>query len=192
MSVNLITTVQQNLGYPPLHKIDPNTNGEHHVEDQFSQVAIPAVLTALYRYVQSDEGAVAILNGENEPGWVTRIFNDHIEDVVQTICSYASEEGAEPVAAMNRIANEAVKIANTQLPANAGIKDVKLFFRGQRNNILPYLPAALHMGEWLNDETLDDNTNKMEGPVSSMMKGIASVFSTPVTDEEIKKKEDNY
>jgi hypothetical protein len=88
---------------------------------------------------------------------------------------------------MNAIANEAVKVVKENLPAEAGIKEVKVFFNDQRNHILLYLPAALNMGELLHDNTLDDNTNKMEGPISSLIKNIGSAFSNPVTAEEIKK-----
>ncbi len=42
------------------------------------------------------------------------------------------------------------------------------------------------MGELLHDTTLDDKTNKMEGPVSSLMKSAGAVFSNPVMDKEIK------
>jgi hypothetical protein len=38
----------------------------------------------------------------------------------------------------------------------------------------------------LHDNTLDDNTHKMEGPVSSLMQSIGTAFSTPFTAEEIK------
>ena len=48
---------------------------------------------------------------------------------------------------------------------------------GQRHNILVYLPAALSMGDVLDDETLDDKTNKMEGPVSSFMHKIENTLS---------------
>ena len=47
----------------------------------------------------------------------------------------------------------------------------------QRHNILVYLPAALYMGDVLNDEGLDDKTNKMEGPVSNLMHRIENSFS---------------
>ena len=80
-----------------------------------------------------------------------------------------------------------VFINKENLPAKAGIKDVKVFFNDQRNHLLLYLPAALNMGELLHDPTLDDNTNKMEGPVSNLIKNIGSTFSNPVTAEEIKK-----
>ena len=192
MAINLLETVQKNLGYPALQKIDPNTQAVKEDEntpdeDKFSQAAIPAILTAFYKYVQTDDGAADFLRGDYSTDWVNKIFQDNKRDVVKTISSYSMESGAEPVARMNDIADETVRVAKENLPADAGIKEVKLFFSDQRNNILLYLPAALHMGDLLNDDTLDDNTNKMEGPISSLMHSIGSAFSKPVTDDEIKK-----
>jgi hypothetical protein len=39
------------------------------------------------------------------------------------------------------------------------------------------LPPALQMGDLLNDNTMDDRTNKMEGPISSMMHSIENKLS---------------
>jgi hypothetical protein len=192
MSINLLETIQQNLDYPPLQKIDPNT--QQVVEDdktpdehKFSQAAIPAVLTALYKYVQSDAGAEDFLRGDNSSNWVSKIFDDNKKEVIQKISAYAKQSNHDPVAKMNEIATEAVKVVKGTLTADAGIKEVKLFFSNQTNNILLYLPAELNMGELLHDTTLDDKTNKMEGPISSLMQNIGSAFSQPVSDEEIKK-----
>ena len=85
---------------------------------------------------------------------------------------------------MNNIADEAVKITTANMLTGATAKEVKIFFSNQLNNILPYLPAALHMGDFLNDTTLDDNTNKMEGPISSLMHTIGAAFSTPETEKD--------
>ena len=191
MSVNLIKTIPENLGFPPLNKIDPiteqpATDKDEVVSNKFSQAAIPAVLTGLYRFVQSDEGATEFLNGDKTTNWVSKIFDDNRKEAIQTISTYAQQSNEDPVAKMNAIANEAVKVAKENLAADAGIKEVKLFFNDQRNNILLYLPAELRMGELLHDNTLDDNTNKMEGPISSLMQSIGSAFSKPVTGDEIK------
>jgi hypothetical protein len=102
---------------------------------------------------------------------------------------YAREPNQQPVVKMNAIANEAVKLVKNNLPENAGIKDVKLFFNDQQHYILPYLPVELNIGELLNDSTLDDKTNKMEGPVSSLVQNIGNAFSKDVSNEEIKTKE---
>lgn len=189
MSVNLLQTVQQNLRYPALQKIDPNTQAV--VEDantpnehRFSQAAIPAVLSALYKYVQSDDGAANVLRGDNSTDWVSEIFHGNQQQALKTISSYSQQPGTVIKLKLNEIAEEAVHITKQSLPAAAGIKEVKSFFSSQRNTILLYLPAALNMGTLLDDDTLDDNTNKMEGPVSSLMHSIGAAFSTPVTKEE--------
>jgi hypothetical protein len=191
MSINLLEAVQQNLGYPPLQKIDPNTQRVVEAptispEDKFSQAAIPAVLTGLYKYVQSDEGASELLRGDNSTTWVSKIFDDNKKEAIQTISAYAKQSNEDPVAKMNAIANEAVKVVKENLTADASIKEVKGFFSNQKINILLYLPAELNMGELLNDTTLDDKTNKMEGPISSLVQSIGGAFSNPVMDKEIK------
>ncbi len=192
MSINLLEAVQQNLGYPALQKIDTTTdqvveNDKTPDEDKFSQAAIPSVLTALYRFVQSDEGATDILQKDVTTNWVAIIFDDNRKEAVQTIAAYAEQSKEDPIAKMNEIANEAVRIMKETLSADAGVKEVKVFFTDQKSNILLYLPPALHMGELLHDNTLDDNTNKMEGPISSLINSIGSIFSTPPTDDEVKK-----
>lgn len=191
MTINLIETVQQNLGYPALQKIDPNTqqvkiDEKTPEEHKFSQAAIPAVLTALYRYVQSDDGAEDFLRDDISPNWVNKIFDKTKKEAIQKISAYAKQSNQDPLAKMNAIANEAVKVVKENLPADATIKDVKFFFSAHINHILLYLPAELNMGELLNDTTLDDKTNKMEGPMSSLMQSIGAAFSSPVMDEEIK------
>jgi hypothetical protein len=193
MSVNLIEIVQKNLGYPALQKIDPNTqvvveDEKTPDEDRFSQAAIPATLTALYKFAQSDSGAAEVLRGDSSTNWADKIFPENRREVFNTITSYSGKSPDILRLKLNEIAAEAVKITKSELHADAAVKDVKLFFNNQRNNILLYLPAALNMGGLLNDDTLDDNTNKMEGPISSLMHSIGSAFSTSVTNEEVKNK----
>jgi hypothetical protein len=192
MSVDLIKAIQENLGYPALKKIDPNSqefsiSRDEGITNKFSQAAIPAVLAAMHRYVQTDEGAADVLSIKSSDNWIAKIFDDNRKEAIQTITAYGTESNEEPVAKMNEIANEAVKVAKENIPADAGIKEVKDFFSGQVNNIQLYLPVELKMGELLHDNTLDDNTNKMEGPLSSLMQSIGSAFSNPVTGDEIKK-----
>ena len=188
MSINLLETVQQNLGYPALQKIDPNTfkvsdDAETPVEDKFSQAAIPAVLTALCEFAQTDDGAADILQGNEGSTWTNKIFADNKEETLQTIAAFAKQLNEDPIVKMNAIAIEAVKIIKENLPADAAIKDVKTFLSDQKNNILLYLPAELNIGEMLDDDSLDDGTNKMEGPISSLIKNIGDTFSGSATGE---------
>jgi len=189
MSVNLLKMVQQNLFYPELQKIDPNTQVMvvdecANREDKFSQAAIPAVLTGLFKYSQSDEGATALLQNDNSNGWMNKIFDDNKTEVIQAISTYCMQTNESTVVKMNAIATETVKLVTENLPADATIKDVKTFFSDQKSNILLYLPAELNIGRLLHDNTLDDETNKMEGPVSSLIRNIGEAFSTPVTGEQ--------
>lgn len=193
MSVNLLETIQQNLGYPPLQKIDPNTqqvteDKNESSEDKFSQAAIPAVLTGLYEYVQTDEGAEEILKAGSSTGWIAKLFDAGKKEVVQKISDYGNKSYEDTDIKMNAIANEAVKLVKENLDGDADIKAVKLFLSDQKNNILLHLLPALSMGKVVHDNALDDNTNKMEGPVSSLIQNIGNIFSSPVTGEEIKNK----
>ncbi len=189
MATTLIDKVQENLGYPPLQKIDPNTqkmvvDSNTPNEDTFSQAAIPAVLISLCKYVLSDEGATKVLENNTFNNWVNLIFNKHSKEAVETIASYSKESNIDLVAKLNIIANEAVKIAIETVGSTATIDVLKEFFNNEKINILLYLPATLNIGLLLDNDTIDDKTNKMEGPMSNMMKSIGSIFDSPV--EEIK------
>lgn len=193
MAINLLEAVQQNLGYPPLLKIDTTTdqvfyNEKSTKEDNFSQAAVPSVLAAMYRFAESDEGAADILKTGVKINWIDRIFFDNRTAVIQAIATYSELSKEDLILKMNTIANEAIRITKENLALDAGIREVKIFFKSQINNILLYLPPTLHIGELLHDNTLDDNTNKMEGPISSLINRIGDAFSTPVTEDEVNKK----
>jgi hypothetical protein len=67
-----------------------------------------------------------------------------------------------------------------QIPNDQTQKDdyLQSTMSAQRSEILKYLPGGLKLGELLNDEGLDDNTNQMQGPVSTLMHKIENAFST--------------
>ena len=194
MSISLLSKVQQNLGYPELKKIDPNTQevsmDEKSAEHRFSQAAIPAVLISLNNYAQDDTGAEEILRGDNSTNWADKLFNENRDAVISSIESYSGEPTDDVINKINSIAAEAEKVTKENLPELATIKDLKAFLSNQKKDILLYLPAELNIGGYLHNDTLDDNTNKMEGPVSSLMHSIGSAFSNPVTEDE-KKFDDN-
>ena len=65
MTTNLVESIQKNLQYPELKKIDPNIqevkdkDGKP-VVDQLAQAAIPAVLTGLYKLSRNSCTAITI------------------------------------------------------------------------------------------------------------------------------------
>ena len=193
MSIHLLETIQNNLHYPPLKKIDPNTqevnvDAESGREHRFSQAAIPAVLIGLYNYSSDDTSAERILRGVTSSNWVSEIFGNNAGEVVQKVAAYSSTSYDEALSKMNEISNEAVSVVRTEVKSSGSIMDVKNLLSNQVKDILKYLPAALQMGRVVNEESLDDNTNKMEGPISSLMHKISSAFSNPSNESEVNTK----
>ena len=78
---------------------------------------------------------------------------------------------------MEDIAREAVIIIHEGPGENPSAEKIRNYMSSQRHHILVYLPPALKMGDLLNDNTMDDRTNKMEGPISNLMHGIENKFS---------------
>jgi hypothetical protein len=192
MAIQLLEAVQEKLQFPPLHKIDVTTDQvkdteSNTTENAFAQAAIPAVLTALVHYAQSDTGAAALLANNNNGNWLDELFVDHKESVIHTIADYAQQSPVVTAVKLNIIATEAIAIATNQLPPDAGIAEVKQFFEAQKNDIVLYLPPSLQIGKYLNNNSIDDGTTKMEGPMSSLITSIGNIFSSPASDEEIKK-----
>ncbi len=190
MSVNLIELIPQNLGYAPLKKIDPNTRDvvdskKQPAEHTFAQAAIPAVLISLYNYSTTDEGAENILHGNISSDWTDIIFGDGKQEVINEIIAFSHDPAINVEEKLDAICNEAVRLVKENMPMEASITDVKKFLSGQRSKILPYLPESLHVGDALNNQLLDDNTHKMEGPISSFIRAIGNAFSEPVKDKEM-------
>ena len=57
-------------------------------------------------------------------------------------------------------------------------KSIAQIFEDNRSNILMHLPATIGMGSIVDDTTIDDNTNKMEGPMSNLMHLFEKIFSS--------------
>ncbi|MCG2617201.1 hypothetical protein LZZ85_23095 [Terrimonas sp. NA20] len=177
MATNLIDTIQQNLGYPPLEKIDPNqqelkSDNGHKFTHELGQAAIPAVLAGLYKQSQSETGASQILEADPDAGALQLLFERKEDVAVEKVSRYTGVPAEKSRIAMERIAAEAVRLVQELVKNTPTPGKVKAIMGDQRHNILVYLPAAMQMGYLLGDNTLDDRTNKMEGPISSFMHKI--------------------
>lgn len=183
MSTSAIIRIQENLQYPSLKKIDPNTQevtkleGEP-AEHSFSQAAIPSILASFYRFVQTDEGASEFLRQQQPYNWLPSLFGEKQSEAIEHISTYSGETKEYTSAKMQAIAQEVVDVIIGLLPANASPQDVKDFFKNEKNNILLYLPPALQMGKLLDNDSLDDGTHNMEGIVSSLMHNIGTSFDS--------------
>jgi hypothetical protein len=181
MATSLVETIQKNLGYAPLCKVDPNIQEpkEKSAPDssqRLAQAAIPAALTALYKLTRTEEGCRTIIANDGNTDWLGTIFEGRENVAVDKVARYAGTTETEAESAMENIADEAVRVlksaANPRTP-----EGLRAFMEVQRHHILVYLPAAMQMGDVLNDEALDDRTNKMEGPVSGFMHRIENLLS---------------
>ena len=182
MPFNLLEAVKQKLGYDAISKVDPNTQEvekPYKVPDseKFAQASIPTVLTALYRYSQTEEGAASLLAGSLSTDWMDLLFGEHAAEAVEKVADYSMQSYDITRDKMDEIASTSMILVGEQLSEGDKVRHLKDFMTHQKNNILPHLPAALQIGKLLGDDTLDDRTNKMEGPVSSFMHTIESAMS---------------
>jgi len=180
---NIIQTVQENLQYPPLHKIQSNgkigtAKNELTEIGKLAQSAIPAVLAALYRFSKIPESGVQLKrHTENESNWLPLLFAENENLVVDNISHYSGISTNRTKSHLQIITDESIKLIKENLGGNPSDADFEKWMKDQRHTILVYLVPELGIGDLLNDESLEDPTNKMEAPVSDFMHKIENNFS---------------
>lgn len=192
MAINLVEVIQQNLGLPELQKIDPNTQEVKKLENvspenYIGQAAIPVVLLGLYKFTGDKNGNAAIVNGTLSSDLLGNIFDKKKDEVIEKVAEYIGTTNDYAADKMEQIAIEAIQVINENISGETSDGAVRRFLINQRNNILVYLPAELQVGNVFDDDTIDDRTNKMEGPISNRMHWLETFF--PGTD---RKKEENW
>ncbi len=196
MSINLLSSVQKNLGYPELKKINPNTD-EPRVDkskpdpDRLAQAIVPAVLAGIYKLSKNEDAVEQIASETGTAHWVGIIFGANKEEVLKSISAYTFYNTDAVEDKMNEAAVESIRLIRENTKAGENFSGIKNLISTQRNNILPFLPPSLHIGNLLDDTTMDDATTKMEGPVSSLMHKFETGFNSSETKEEADKRHDN-
>ena len=190
--MNLVETIQKNLGFPALQKIDPNTQEvkkpeDISAQDYLPQAAIPVVLLGLYKFSRTEDGNAELLKGELQNKLLKTIFGKNTQQVIDRVAKYTGNTPEYAADKMEIIGWEGLHIIRNALSTQTTGAKIKTFLADQRHNILVHLPASLQIGEVLHDDTLDDRAHKMEGPVSSYMHWIETFF--PSAD---RKKEENW
>ena len=179
MFTNIVEAIQKNLGYEPLKKIDPNTQEIKEAREmtpgqKLQQAAIPAVLAAMIKYSDGKEGINLLTDKENKD-WLGTIYCGKEKDAIKKVAEYSGTTTDEAERHMENISDEAVRIVNEVIKTPDAEK-LRSFMNSQRHSILSHLPAAMKLGDVLNEETFDDRTNKMEGPVSSFLHRIENIL----------------
>jgi len=179
MVTNIVEAIQQKLGYPPLKKVDPNTQEikdarKMSPEEKLPQAAIPSVLAAAIKYSDGKDG-INLLSDKKNENWLKLFYHDKEDDAVQKVADYAGVAKDEARKHMENISTETVIFVRDAVRTQDAEK-LRSFLNSQRHSILSHLPASMKMGDVLNEETFDDRTNKMEGPVSGFLHRIENII----------------
>ena len=144
-------------------------------------------MLGLYKYSRTKDGNVDILNGELTGNALNSIFSELRQPVIDKVAHYTNNTIEFTSLQMEKIAREAIRLVRENLKGKATDDSVTHFLSDQRHNILTCLPAELQLGDVLHDNTIDDRTNKMEGPISGVMHWVEKLFSG-----SDRKKEENF
>lgn len=181
MAINIAEKVQERLAFPPLQKVDPNTEsareGMQELRYPVTQCSLIAALAALYKITRTKEGGVTLLMAGKNAAWLNEVYGDNFTRITEHIATYAGSTPEEAEKLIRQSADTAVLILHEELADHINVDSFMEFMSGQRDNILLYMPVGLQIGEMLHDKGMDDNTHKMEGPVSTLMHKIENIFS---------------
>ena len=192
MAINIIEQLTQNLGLPALKKVDPNTQQVElkitkENEHKLVQAIVPTVVAGLYDCVRSEEGLDFLAGSGTTMDWLVLLFAKNATEVKNRLVNYSDNTPEAVQTHFNMVAAEAVKIIRAAAKETDRRISIRNIATGQRDIFLPYLPAALNIGSMLEDNTMDDRTNKMKGPVSSFMHKIETLLTGQESKEEANK-----
>ncbi|HLK30069.1 MAG TPA: hypothetical protein VKT28_15925 [Puia sp.] len=179
---NIVEKIQENLGYSKLFKIDPNTQDIDKAEKSYgnnslAQAGIPAVLCGLFNYVLLPEGNNISLFPANVK-WLPLIFGDKLNEIIERIATYAGTSISNAKGELEHMADEAVRLLKQNIIVDNDMSMARKFSMEHKNDALSYLPGVLRTGEILGNNSIDDQTHKMQGPVSGLMHLFEKHFSS--------------
>ncbi|HZE83158.1 MAG TPA: hypothetical protein VE035_02570 [Puia sp.] len=198
MNFNIVMAVQERMGFAPFTKIDPNDASNTAIlsddNSYYEQSATLAVLAGLYRYGSDAEGALALTQPGHD-GLLSTILHEREPRIARDISAIGAHFYEETLSLMEDIAVTAVDVLHEQAMGNnaggevtgsnkAGVATnnktsiIQKILTSQRHNILTYLPPEMQVGKVLQDNSMDDRTNKMEGPVSDLMHFFENIFAS--------------
>jgi hypothetical protein len=178
--MNIIETVQKNLGFDVLQKIDPNTQetadqGVTIGNSALAQAGIPSILLGIYNRLEADP-AIWVLDQEGD--LLEKIFGKCKNTVISKIAEYSKINDQHSVQQLEHIASESLRVLKESLGYKTDEGSIRRFVSKNKPDTLLYLPPSLELGKVLQNNNLDDRTGKMEGPVSSLMRNMEKAFNS--------------
>ncbi len=182
---DIIQHLQEYLG-TKLSRIDPTTEKVDKAfqqrHERLAQAAVPAVLAVFYKFSRSAEGADYLATDTSVS--LARLMNNKEELLAARIAEYAGVDTSTASDLIYELTSETSRYYQQQLQPAGDAEKLQVFFGSQREAILNKLPPDLQLGELMNDNTLDDKTNKMTGPASGLAHSIENIFSSTGAPKE--------
>ena len=130
--MNIIETVQKNLGFMTLNKIDPNTQevtGEDTVigNSALAQAGIPAILLGIYNNLEQNPD-ISLLNTE-EGKKLERIFGKSVVIIVKKITDYSKIQDKHSLQELEHIASESMRVVKEKIGEGASQNAIRKFRR---------------------------------------------------------------
>ena len=175
--MTIVKQIQDKLHYSPFQAIDPST-GTPLEEENFNpleQATTVTFLAALYRSSRLKENAVVLAAQSQAGELLNTVFTDKF-DAYQAIADYTQQSLEVIKSKLQEVANAFISIVREQ-PEDNRAEYLQNAFTSERDSILTLIPSQLKIEQLLNDDTINDNTNKMQGPVSTLMHKIENAFS---------------
>ncbi len=179
--MNVIETVQTNLGLMPLKKIDPNTMEIMGLpvdlgNTALAQAGIPAILLGIYNRLELDPDFSTLQADSGR--MLEKIFGKSKDVVVKKIKIYSKIKDDNSEQELEHIASESMRVVKEKTANAANENAIRRFVAANKPDILLYLPPSLDLGILLQNNNLDDRTGKMEGPVSTLVHHLEKIFNT--------------
>jgi len=179
--MNILETIQKNLGFEALKKIDPNTQqtkGEDTAmgNSAIAQAGIPAILIGIYNKLEENPDLSVFETAKGN--LLEAIFGKSTETVVGQIDNYSKFADKHSTQQLEHIASESLRVIKENIGEKHDESSIRNFVAKNKPDTLLYLPPSLDLGTILKNNNLDDRTGKMEGPVSSFMHKVEKAFNT--------------
>jgi hypothetical protein len=178
--MNIIETIQKNLGFDTLKKIDPNTQETVGADtavgnSAVAQAGIPAILLGIYNKLEENPDLNLLAEKGN---LLENIFGKSTEEVVNKIENYSKMRDKHIAQQLEHIASESLRVVKEGIGNSTDENHIRKFVAKNKPDTLLYLPPSLELGSILRNNNLDDRTGKMEGPVSTFMHKVEKTFNT--------------
>ncbi|WP_290797713.1 hypothetical protein [Flavihumibacter sp. UBA7668] len=181
MKSSLIIHLEEYMGakMPEIDSVTQETkNASDGMAGRLAQGAMAAGLVILYKYSRSSDGAEYLLNTKPAELEMSRLLNNKQDELITQLSKFAGSTSLQAGTMILAVTREAMEFTQQEIKNNKTANALQSYFGNQRQSILGHLPPELGLGDIMKDDTLDDRTNKMEGPISSLAHAIEDVFSS--------------